>query len=91
MKPLLRNTVMHVACAVMLIGVADARADVIIDWNGKANEVIAEAKMGTPPSLASEAWARATSWASYLDAPMHPKYPSEHIILAGALATVIKD
>lgn len=30
---------------------AGARADVVTEWNSKANEVVAEAKLGTPPAI----------------------------------------
>ncbi|TAJ36778.1 MAG: phosphatase PAP2 family protein [Reyranella sp.] len=33
---------------------------------------------------------RDASWASLIDAPMHPEYPSGHAILASAVATVLK-
>jgi hypothetical protein len=30
------------------------------------------------------------TWSSFLDAPMHPEYPSGHAILAGVLGAVVK-
>ncbi|MGH6610083.1 MAG: vanadium-dependent haloperoxidase [Burkholderiaceae bacterium] len=33
---------------------------------------------------------RDASWASLVDSPMHPEYPSAHSILAGAVGTVLK-
>ncbi len=30
------------------------------------------------------------TWASFIDTPMHPEYPSAHSILAGAVGTVLK-
>ena len=30
------------------------------------------------------------AWAPFIDAPMHPEYPSAHSILAGAVGTVLK-
>jgi PAP2 superfamily len=37
-----------------------------------------------------DATAREANWASLIDAPLHPEYPSGHSILAAAVATVIK-
>ena len=38
--------------AFALVGaIADARADVVTDWNIKANEVVVESKLGTPPAI----------------------------------------
>lgn len=33
---------------------------------------------------------REAGWASLIDSPMHPEYPSGHALLAGALASVVK-
>ena len=33
---------------------------------------------------------REASWAPYIDAPLHPEYPSAHSILAAAVGTVLK-
>ena len=38
----------------------------------------------------NEATQREASWAPFIDAPMHPEYPSAHSILAAAVATVLK-
>jgi hypothetical protein len=38
----------------------------------------------------NEATEREVSWTSFIDAPMHPEYPSAHSILAAAVATVLK-
>jgi hypothetical protein len=38
----------------------------------------------------NDATQREASWAPFVDAPMHPEYPSAHSILAGAVATVLK-
>lgn len=38
----------------------------------------------------NDATQRDASWASLIDAPMHPEYPSAHSALAGAVAAVIK-
>jgi hypothetical protein len=40
-------------CVLLGIGLAaaPARADVVIDWNLKANELVVEAKIGTPPAV----------------------------------------
>lgn len=38
----------------------------------------------------NRATARDAAWSSYLDAPMHPEYPSGHAILAAAVGTVIR-
>jgi hypothetical protein len=38
----------------------------------------------------NEATQREASWAPFVDAPMHPEYPSAHSILAAAVATVLK-
>jgi membrane-associated phospholipid phosphatase len=42
----------HLAVAAALIGsAAGARADVVTDWNIKANEIVVESKLGTPPAI----------------------------------------
>ena len=38
----------------------------------------------------NEATQREASWVPFVDAPMHPEYPSAHSILAAAVATVLK-
>ena len=38
----------------------------------------------------NEATQREASWSPFVDAPMHPEYPSAHSILAAAVATVLK-
>ncbi len=38
----------------------------------------------------NEATQREPSWTSFIDAPMHPEYPSAHSILAAAVGTVLK-
>jgi PAP2 superfamily len=38
----------------------------------------------------NDATQREASWTPFVDAPMHPEYPSAHSILAGAVATVLK-
>lgn len=38
----------------------------------------------------NDATQREVSWSSYLDAPMHPEYPSGHAILAGVVGAVVK-
>ena len=38
----------------------------------------------------NDATARDAAWASLIDAPLHPEYPSGHSILAAAVATVVK-
>lgn len=38
----------------------------------------------------NDATARDAAWASLIDAPMHPEYPSGHSILAATVATVLK-
>jgi len=38
----------------------------------------------------NDATTRDERWASLIDSPMHPEYPSGHGILAGAVATVLK-
>lgn len=38
----------------------------------------------------NDATPRDAAWVSYLDAPMHPEYPSGHSILAGAIGVVLK-
>ena len=38
----------------------------------------------------NEATQRDATWASLIDAPMHPEFPSGHSILAGAVGTVVK-
>lgn len=38
----------------------------------------------------NDATQREAGWASLIDAPMHPEYPSGHSILAAAVATVLK-
>jgi hypothetical protein len=35
----------------VLLGTGLARADVVTDWNVKANELVVEAKLGTPPAM----------------------------------------
>lgn len=37
--------------AVLAAGFGDARADAITDWNLKANEIVVESKIGTPPAI----------------------------------------
>jgi PAP2 superfamily len=39
----------------------------------------------------NEATQREPNWASLIDAPIHPEYPSGHSILAATLATVLKE
>ncbi len=38
----------------------------------------------------NDATERDASWASLIDAPMHPEYPSAHSVLAGALGSVLE-
>jgi hypothetical protein len=38
----------------------------------------------------NDATARDASWTSFIEAPMHPEYPSAHSILAAAVGTVLK-
>jgi hypothetical protein len=38
----------------------------------------------------NDATEREPSWAPFIDAPMHPEYPSGHAILAGAVGEVLK-
>ena len=38
----------------------------------------------------NDATQREPSWASLIDAPMHPEYPSTHSVLAGTVAALIK-
>jgi hypothetical protein len=38
----------------------------------------------------NDATERDASWTPFIDAPMHPEYPSAHSILAAAVATVLK-
>lgn len=38
----------------------------------------------------NDATQREASWTSFIDAPMHPEYPSAHSILAAAVGTVLK-
>ncbi len=38
----------------------------------------------------NEATQREASWSSFVDAPMHPEYPSAHSILGAAVGTVLK-
>jgi hypothetical protein len=38
----------------------------------------------------NEATERDASWVAFVDAPMHPEYPSGHCILAAAVGTVLK-
>jgi len=38
----------------------------------------------------NDATVREPSWASLIDTPMHPEYPSGHGILAGAIAVVLR-
>ena len=38
----------------------------------------------------NEATQREASWSSFVDAPMHPEYPSAHSILAAAVGAVLK-
>jgi hypothetical protein len=38
----------------------------------------------------NEATARDAGWAPFIEAPMHPEYPSAHTILAGAVGAVLK-
>jgi len=38
----------------------------------------------------NDATGREPSWAPFIEAPMHPEYPSGHTILAGALGTVLQ-
>lgn len=55
MQPVLRKIAVHITAAVaaaLLTGVTlNAHADVITDWNLKAGEILAEAKLGTPPAI----------------------------------------
>lgn len=37
--------------ALLATAAAGARADVVTEWNNKANEVVIEAKLGTPPAI----------------------------------------
>ena len=37
--------------AALLIPVRSARADAVVDWNLRANELVVEAKLGTPPAM----------------------------------------
>ena len=49
-----RPTQVTLAIAVLLgigLAAAPARADVVTDWNVKANELVVEAKLGTPPAM----------------------------------------
>lgn len=47
-----RPTQVTLAVSVLLgLAAAPARADVVNDWNLKANELIVEAKLGTPPAM----------------------------------------
>ncbi|MEJ6022084.1 vanadium-dependent haloperoxidase [Ramlibacter sp. PS4R-6] len=39
------------AAALAIAGFSSARADAVTDWNTKAGELIAEARMGTPPAV----------------------------------------
>jgi hypothetical protein len=46
------RTARLVIAAFAIVGaIADARADVVTDWNIKANEVVVESKLGTPPAI----------------------------------------
>ena len=38
----------------------------------------------------NDATAREASWTPFVEAPLHPEYPSAHSILAGAVGTVLK-
>ncbi len=39
------------AAALLTVPALEARADVVIDWNLRANEVVVESKIGTPPAM----------------------------------------
>ena len=40
-----------IAAAAIACVSANASADAVTDWNTKANEIIAQAKLGTPPAI----------------------------------------
>ena len=39
---------------------------------------------------ANDATEREAGWASFIDTPLHPEYPSAHAVLAGAVGAVLK-
>jgi hypothetical protein len=46
------NLKLRIAIAAALAAIAhDARADAVTDWNHRACEILAEAKLGTPPAV----------------------------------------
>ena len=48
----MRHATRNALFAALLAGLAlQARADAILDWTAKANELVAEAKLGTPPAI----------------------------------------
>lgn len=51
MKTLPTCTTLMLAVAAAFVQPAPARADVVTDWNLKANEFTIEAKLGTPPAM----------------------------------------
>ena len=40
-----------IAASLAILGASGARADAVTDWNAKAGELVAEARMGTPPAI----------------------------------------
>ena len=40
-----------IAAALVTVPALEARADAVTDWNVRANEVVVEAKLGTPPAM----------------------------------------
>ncbi len=47
----MKKLLISVAATATLLGAAAARADAVTDWNAKATDLIAEARMGTPPAV----------------------------------------
>lgn len=47
----IRSTLSAIAFAAGLLLAAPAQADTIVDWNQRANQVVVDAKLGTPPAI----------------------------------------
>lgn len=74
------------ACAAALA--QDARADAVTDWNLKAGELIAEAKMGTPPAVRVMALVQTAAHAAV--APRDARVSADAAIAAAHRATLAK-
>lgn len=55
--------------AALLATAGAARADVVTDWNGKANDIVVEAKLGTPPAIRVMALVQTAVHAAIKSAP----------------------